>query len=464
MFNCKLGHRGKLCYFSQGIKLFDTLCAIRVFSKNMSKSMKAELIKGPKGMNDVVEPETFAWRHVESKIKSHFENFGFSEIRTPIVEYTALFARGVGGETDIVKKEMYSFLDRNEESLTLRPEGTASVVRALVEQNLLNTDPIQKLYYFGPMFRYERPQKGRSRQFYQYGFEVFGISSPRIDAEIIFMLYDLYEKLGLKNLAVKISSLGCEICRPAYLEKLVAELTKVELQLSPESQDRLKKNPLRILDSKNPVDKAIVAGMPVMVDYLCGDCLAHFDLVKKDLELLKVNYVLDKTLVRGLDYYNRTVFEITSDDLGAQNAVGGGGRYDKLVEELGGAATPAVGYAGGMERLILLLAPEASAMEKFRPTLSAFFIVPDEAGKEKAFLFANELRQNGVRVEIDHSARSMKSQMKRADRLKAKYAVIIGSTEIEKNLAVVRNMATKEQVEVELGELVQKIMSLERNL
>jgi histidyl-tRNA synthetase len=416
--------------------------------------MKTEGIKSPKGMYDIVEPASFAWRNVEAKIKQHFENFGFSEIRTPIVEYTSLFTRGVGGETDIVKKEMYTFLDRNNESLTLRPEGTASVVRALLEQNLLNQDPIQKLYYFGPMFRYERPQKGRSRQFYQYGFEVFGVAEPRQDAELIFMLYDLYEKLGLKDLCVKISSLGCSECRPSFLKNLVEKLSLEKAKLSAESQERLIKNPLRILDSKNPEDKKIVQTMPVMLDHLCEACQKHFESVQKDLKNLKVNYILDKTLVRGLDYYNRTVFEISSQSLGAQDAVGGGGRYDGLVQDLGGPATPAVGYAGGMERLILLLGEN---FESYRPELTAFFVTPDEKGRDKSFLLASELRQQGLRVEMDHTGRSMKSQMKRADRLKALWTIIIGGQEVDKGLAVVRNMKSKEQIEIPFEKIAEKI-------
>lgn len=402
-------------------------------------------------MHDIVEPESFAWRYAENLIKKQFEDFGFNEIRTPILEHTQLFTRSVGDTTDIVQKEMYTFSDRNQESLTLRPEGTVSVVRALLEANLLNNDPVQKLYYFGPMFRYERPQKGRQRQFYQYGFEVFGVSEPRMDAESIFMLVDLYKKVGLKNLNVKLSSLGCDECRPIYLKKLVSSLEKEKSKLSPDSQTRLEKNPLRILDSKNPGDQEVVKNVPAMVEHLCSNCETHFSCVKSDLKKLNINFNIDKNLVRGLDYYNRTVFEVTSEGLGAQNAVGGGGRYDKLVEQLGGPKTPAVGFAGGMERLIILLGEN---LEQYRPVLKYFFITPDDAGKDQAFLMASQLRQRGVKVEIDHSARSMKSQMKRADRLKAEKAVIIGGSELEKGIVVVRDMNTKEQKEIKFDDFL----------
>lgn len=422
--------------------------------------MKTSPIKGIKGMHDIVEPESFAWRHVEALLAKQFEAFGFSKIATPIVEYTQLFTRSVGDATDIVQKEMYTFNDRNNESLTLRPEGTAPVVRAVVEHNLLNTDPVQKLYYTGPMFRYERPQKGRYRQFHQYGIEVFGVADPRMDAEIIFMLVDLYRKLGLKNLTVKLSSIGCDKCRPAYFDLLVKELSKRKSELSPESQNRLEKNPLRIFDSKNPADQEIIKSAPKILDHLCEECTKHHSNVKTDLKALEVPFNEDRNLVRGLDYYNRTVFEIVADDLGAQNAVGGGGRYDKLVEELGGPSVPAVGYAGGMERLVLLLGED---LEKYRPALTVFFVSPDGSGKDRAFLLANQLRSEGVNVEMDHTGRSMKSQMKRADRLKAKYVVILGGAEIEKGVALVRDMNSKIQHTVSLDVLVEKVKSLADN-
>lgn len=413
-------------------------------------------IRSVKGMNDVVEPEVYAWRFAEDKIKGHFENFGFVEIKTPIVEHTGLFSRTVGETTDIVQKEMYTFKDRNDESLTLRPEGTAPVVRALIEQNLLNVDPVQKLYYWGPMFRYERPQKGRYRQFSQYGLEVFGISDGRIDAEIIFLLVDLYEKLGLKNLTVRLSSLGCDNCRPTYMKKLVQSLTPQKALLCPDCQNRLEKNPLRVLDCKNPQCRAVVAKLPTMLEFLCQECEVHFNRVRDDLLLLKTSFVVDKNLVRGFDYYNRTVFEITTDQLGAQNAVGGGGRYDKLVGDLGGPSCPAIGYAGGVERLILLLTEESA--DRFRPPLKVFFVLPDDKGKDKAFQMINSLRRKGIRAEVDYTGKSMKSQMKRADRLKAQYSLILGGSEIEQGVAILRNMQSKEQENIKLDSLESELL------
>ncbi|MDZ4676113.1 MAG: histidine--tRNA ligase [Oligoflexia bacterium] len=407
-------------------------------------------IKSIKGMNDVLEPEIFAWRHAETLIRMHFEAYGYTEIKTPIVEPTALFARTVGDTTDIVTKEMYTFKDRNDDSLTLRPEETACVVRSLVEHNILNNEPVQKLYYWGPMFRYERPQKGRYRQFHQYGIEVLGIASPKIDAELIGMLVSLYEKFELKGLNVKLASLGCEACRPVYREQLVKILTPSINVLCPDCQIRLEKNPLRVFDCKNPTCKEVAAVLPCMLDFLCQPCHEHFDSVRDHLVRLKTPFVVDKRLVRGIDYYNRTVFEISSSQLGAQDAVGGGGRYDKLVSLLGGPDTPAVGFAGGVERLILLI---ADRIEQFRPKLKLFIVLPDDRGQDLAFVLAQKLRNSGVRVELDYTGKSMKSQMKRADKLKAQYSLIMGGSEIDQGFAVFRNMATKTQENIKLDDL-----------
>ncbi len=411
-------------------------------------------IKSIRGMNDVLAPEIFSWRMAEKIIRENFEKFGFSEIKTPIVENTTLFSRNLGETSDIVKKEMYTFLDRNEESLTLRPEGTAPVVRALVEHNLLNQDPVQKLYYWGPMFRYERPQKGRYRQFYQYGIEIFGVAAPQMDAELIAMLVDLYEKFDLKGLTVKLGSMGCEECRPKYRETLMSLLKPSAHILCNDCKERVEKNPLRVFDCKNPTCKEIAKVLPSMLDFLDEGCKKHFDAVRDNLVLLKTHFVVDKTLVRGFDYYNRTVFEITTEDLGAQNAIGGGGRYDKLTQELGGAACPAIGYAGGVERLILLVGER----EEWKPKLQLFVVTPDERGMERAFQLAFSLRKNGVTAEIDYTGKSMKSQMKKADKLKAKHVLILGGTEIDQNAAVLRNMSTKEQETLKLTDLEAELL------
>jgi histidyl-tRNA synthetase len=411
-------------------------------------------IKSIRGMNDVLAPEIYTWRAAENLIRSHFENFGYSEIKTPIVETTGLFSRNLGDTTDIVTKEMYTFNDRNEESLTLRPEGTAPVVRALVEHNLINQDPVAKLYYWGPMFRYERPQKGRYRQFYQYGIEVFGIESPQMDAELISMLTSLYEKFKLKGLTVRLGSLGCENCRPKYREELVKRLKPSLSILCQECQVRLEKNPMRVFDCKNPTCKEVAAALPSMLEYLDEPCHTHFDSVRDNLVRLKTPFVVDKTLVRGFDYYNRTVFEITTTELGAQNAIGGGGRYDKLVEELGGPKTPAVGYAGGVERLVLLLGQRP----EWDPKLKIFFIVPDPRGMDIAFQTAFQLRAQGITADMDYTGKSMKSQMKRADKLKAEHVLILGGTEIESGNAIFRNMATKEQANIPIALLENELL------
>lgn len=411
-------------------------------------------IKSVKGMNDIFAPVVNAWSRVEDTIKKHFRTYGYSEIRTPIVEYTSLFTRSVGEATDIVQKEMYTFLDKNQESLTLRPEGTAPVVRAVLEQNLLNSDPTQKLFYLAPMFRYERPQKGRYRQFHQYGVEVFGVQSAYMDADIIAMLRALYERLGLTNLETRICSLGCDNCRPQFRESVVKALSSKKGELCPDCQNRIEKNPLRVFDCKNESCRKISKNLPSPLDFLCSECQNHFDALRDNLVRLKTPFVVEKHLVRGLDYYNRTVFEFTTTQLGAQDAVGGGGRYDKLVGQLGGPSTPAVGYAGGTERLMLLLEEKFLATEN----LSVFIVAPDEAGLKEGFRMAFALRNQGVSVELDYSGKSMKAQMKRADKLQARFVIIIGQSELDRGIGVIRNMQTKDQKEVKLTDLEKEII------
>src|SRR3989338_8429873 len=307
-----------------------------------------------KGMDDIVPPQSFLWADIEKKARHIFESFGFSEILTPVVERTELFTRGVGQTTDIVEKQMYTFLDKNGESLSLRPEGTAPVVRAYIEHQLYHPDPYQKFYYWGPMYRYERMQKGRYRQFYQFGVEVFGAESPRVDAETIFMLRELYDALGIKNFEIQINSLGCKTCRPPFREKLFTFLKSKKSSLCEECQRRLEKNPLRILDCKNERCQGVAGEAPQLTHHLCAECKNHFDGVKVSLNQLNVVFTVNPHIVRGLDYYVKTAFEIVSSGLGAQNALGGGGRYDGLVAELGGPDIPAFGFACGIERLLMM--------------------------------------------------------------------------------------------------------------
>lgn len=412
-------------------------------------------IKSLRGMNDILPPDIYAWIRAEKIIRDQFEAFGYSEVRTPVMESTALFSRSVGDATDIVKKEMYTFTDRGEESVTLRPEGTAPVVRAVLEQNLLNIEPLQKLFYFGPMFRYERPQKGRYRQFHQYGIEVFGVSDPLFDAELISMLVDLFRKLGLNNLNVELSSLGCKECRPSYRDKLLNFLKPIAAQLCKECQDRMQHNPLRVLDCKNPSCQGLTSAAPSVVDVLCQGCDEHFQGVQKGLGVLKTPFHLNKRLVRGLDYYNRTVFEVTSQDLGAQNAVGGGGRYDDLVGQLGGQSCPAIGFAGGFERLILLMQAQG-AVQPERPKL--FFVCPDEEGRKISYPLAFRLRQQGIFVELDYQGKSMKAQMKKADKHACEFVLILGGGEIQKGIAVLRDMKTKNQEEISLTSIEEDLL------
>ncbi|MCC6276708.1 MAG: histidine--tRNA ligase [Oligoflexia bacterium] len=408
-------------------------------------------IRSVKGMNDIFEPQIHIWRHIEDQVRKHFESFCYTEIKTPVVESTTLFSRGVGDSTDIVQKEMYTFEDRNGEKLSLRPEGTAPVVRALLEHQLLNQDPIQRLYYWGPMFRYERPQKGRYRQFHQYGVEYFGSEDAWVGAEVIAMVVKLFEKLKLKGLAVRLGSVGCDQCRPSYKTILSESLKSLHAQLCSDCQNRTQKNPLRVFDCKNESCKKLVGQLPRILDHLCQVCGDHFAKLQGALGEFGVSYRVDSGLVRGLDYYMRTVFEVTSQDLGAQDAVGGGGRYDKLSEDLGGKPVPAVGFAGGIERLAMLL---ESRQTEFQPKLPLYVVMPDDQGVGTCARLVSELRLLGIRADIDYSGRSMKSQMKRADRSGADYVLILGGQEISKKMAVLRNMKTKAQEEIPLETLV----------
>lgn len=411
-------------------------------------------IRSVKGMNDVFTPEIASWRRVEDCVRRHFECYGYSEIKTPIVENTALFSRTSGDTSDIVQKQMYTFLDKGNDSLTLRPEGTAGVVRAVIEHNLLNLSPIHKFYYIAPMFRYERPQKGRYRQHYQYGVEVFGMDSPKLDVEAISMLNELFRKLNLPDLETKLNSLGCDECRPVYIKKLHEILNQQKDNLCDDSQRRFQTNPLRVLDCKDEKCKKITATLPGMVEFLCEPCKAHFSQVQEGLKKLSVPFKIDKALVRGLDYYNRTVFEVVTSHLGAQSSLAGGGRYDGLVSELGGPATPAFGFGGGMERLVMVLPEDLKKPE----TLPLFLVAPDEAGADFCFQLAHELRKKGLHCELDLSGKNMKNQMKRADRLGAKFSLIVGESEVKAGEALLKNMATQNQEKMKIENLVDELL------
>jgi len=407
-----------------------------------------------RGFKDILPHEAPLWQQIEKKAVELLQTHGYGEIRVPIMEKTELFSRSIGEDTDIVEKEMYTFADRKGDLLTLRPEATASVVRAYIQHKLFADDPVRKLYLIGPMFRRERPQKGRYRQFYQIDVEAFGIASPYIDVQMIAMLHTMFVQLGVGDTIAHINSLGCPDCRPEYRIALTAMLDKVAGQLCADCQRRKDRNPLRVLDCKVPTCREAVALAPTIGDYLCPACRAHFDSVTANLKHLGIPFEVDKKLVRGLDYYTRTTFEMQTGALGAQSAVAGGGRYDGLVEALGGPATPAIGFAIGFDRLAEILAQTRTLAN---PGPAVFIAALGTAAQEKAFHWTMALGAAGISAEMDYADRSLKSQMKRADRLNAAHVLILGDDELAKGRAPMRDMTTKEQVDVSLDKVVEEI-------
>ncbi len=407
-------------------------------------------IKAIRGFNDVLPNEIGKWQFVEKTARNVFEGFGFSEIRIPMMERTELFSRGIGEATDIVEKEMYTFTDRSGNSLTLRPEATASMARAYLEHQLYAFDPVAKLYCIGPMFRYERPQKGRYRQFCQIDAEVFGVKNPMVDAEIILMLIHFLQRVGLESLELQINSLGCRECRPRYREELKKFLTDRSFQLCEDCQRRLHTNPLRIFDCKVETCKEAIADAPQVIDFACEECQRHFDQVKEYLGMAGLSFVLNPRMVRGLDYYTRTAFEVVSNQLGSQNAVTGGGRYDNLFQEIGDLDIPGIGFAIGMERLISLL-PKGREFAQY-PQL--FIATLGEGSHKDAYRLMNQLHLQGIWAELDYERKSLKSQMRKADKLKARYVLILGEEEVRRQKAVLRNMEDKSQEEVPMGDLL----------
>jgi histidyl-tRNA synthetase len=412
-------------------------------------------IKAIRGFNDILPNEIGKWQFVEDTAREVFEGFGFSEIRIPIVERTELFSRGIGEATDIVEKEMYTFTDRSGNSLTLRPEATASMARAYLEHQIYSFDPVAKLYCIGPMFRYERPQKGRYRQFYQIDAEVFGVGNPMVDAEVILMLIHFLKRVGLEKLELQINSLGCRACRPRYREELKNFLTKKSFQLCEDCQRRLHTNPLRIFDCKVETCQEAIADAPQVIDFICPECQRHFDQVKKYLEMVGLTFVLNPRMVRGLDYYTRTAFEVVSYQLGSQNAVTGGGRYDNLFQEIGGLDVPGIGFAIGMERLISLLPKE----KEFIQTPHLFIAALGEETCREAYGLVNQLHLEGIRADLDYEGKSLKSQMRRANKLKARYVLILGEEELKRGKAVLRDMEGKSQEEIPINNLLETLKS-----
>ncbi|MFH1238739.1 MAG: histidine--tRNA ligase [bacterium] len=407
--------------------------------------------KAVRGVKDILPPETRVWQYAEDTARRLFHKYGLTEIRTPIFEVTPLFVRTIGETTDIVEKEMYTFLDKKGRSLTLRPEGTAGVVRAYLENNLAARDKVAKLYYIGPMFRYERPQAGRLRQFHQIGAEIIGTDNPLADVEIIAVSIDFFKALGLKDLKLYLNNLGCPKCRLSFKKALSGYLAENKAELCEDCQHRMDRNPLRVLDCKQ--DSKKFKDIPLIADFLCPECRGHFEKVKEQLKIMKINYAIDIHLVRGLDYYTRTVFEIKTESLGAQDAVAAGGRYDNLVHDLGGPqGTGAVGFSLGMERLVMVIQAQGITIPLYKTEV--YIISLGEKARECAINILFDLRRRNLTAEMGYEDTSLKAQLRQADKTGAAYAVIIGEEELNKGKLVLRNMKDATQAEVAIDDLV----------
>lgn len=413
-------------------------------------------IKVPKGTQDILPEDISKWYYVENIIKETLNKHGYKEIRTPLFEYTDLFVRGIGESTDIVTKEMFTFPDRKGRSLTLRPEGTAPVVRAYLENSMGRTSKVIKLFYLGPMFRCEKPQAGRFRQFNQFGIEIIGTKSPAADAEVIITVLDVYKKLGLRNLEILINSVGCKKCRAGYVQKLKKYLKNKKDFLCSECKERYDKNPLRVLDCKKDSCRRTIEEAPLITENLCQECESHFAQVKTYLDDQKIIFHENPRLVRGLDYYTKTAFEIISGELGAQNAIGGGGRYDDLVEELGGKSTPAVGFAAGIERMIITINQQKVEWPAEKG-LDVFVAKVDEKNKDTAFRLLQKMRNAGLSADMDYSEGSLKSQMRIANKIGVKFTIIVGEEELSKNMVILRNMQTKEQKGIKIDSIIDEL-------
>lgn len=410
------------------------------------------LTKAPKGTRDVLPQEAYKWHFIEDTIREITQAFGYREIRTPVFEHTELFQRGVGETTDIVQKEMYTFQDKGNRSITLKPEGTAGATRAYIEHKLYADAQPVKMYYVTPCYRYERPQAGRMREFHQFGVEVFGAAQASIDVEIISLAMNLFQRLGIQDLSVSINSIGCPQCRPVYHQVLRTYLADHIDELCGTCKDRYEANPLRILDCKVESCQPVIKGAPHMIDHLCEECSDHFEDTKRFLEAAGFNYKIDPMIVRGLDYYTKTVFEIISDSIGSQSTVCGGGRYDGLVEEVGGPSIPGVGFGLGMERLLLVL--ESQGIEIPQPgACDVYFATIGEEARVKAFELVQDLREVGISADMDHVGRSLKAQFKYADKLGARFVGTLGDNELASEELQLKEMATGKEETVSFDEL-----------
>lgn len=412
-----------------------------------------------KGTLDVLPQDSYKTQYVESAMREIAENFGFFEMRTPVFEHTELFNRSVGETTDVVQKEMYTFNDKGGRSITLRPEGTAGAVRSFLQNGLFNEPLPQKLFYLTSCYRYEKPQAGRLREFHQFGVEAFGAGAPSQDAEIISLANEIFNYLGIKNLSLEINSIGCKTCRQDFQNALKAYFEDRKEELCDTCLSRLDRNPMRILDCKSPVCKEISKDAPKILDYLCPDCRAHFEAVQRYLKALNIPFTVNPEIVRGLDYYTRTVFEFVSNDIGAQGTVCGGGRYDGLIEELGGKPTPACGFGMGMERLLLLMEAQKTPFPE-KKTCDIFLGSMGDTANVAAAVLASDLRNEGMAAQFDTLGRSLKAQMKFANKLGASYTAVLGDSELEEKKVKIKNMESGEQTEVSLENFTEEFQNL----
>ena len=419
----------------------------------------ALITKAIKGTKDVLPSESYKNQYIEATCLGVAENFGYKEMRTPVFEHTELFQRGVGDTTDVVQKEMYTFDDKGGRSITLRPEGTAGAARSFLENGLSNEALPQKICYLTSCYRYEKPQTGRLREFHQFGIECFGAASPLADAEMISLAKQIFDELGVKDLHLELNSIGCPTCRAEYHKALKEYFTSRIDELCDTCRDRLDRNPMRILDCKSPVCSEIAKDAPVVLDYLCDECREHFEKTKSYLDASNIEYIVNPQIVRGLDYYTKTVFEFVSDSIGSQGTVCGGGRYDGLIEELGGQHTPSLGFGMGLERLQLVM--EAQGCEFPEPSRPDLFIVAmGDKATLKAIEIAKDMRDEGYSVVYDLNGRSLRAQMKYADKCNAKYNVVIGDNEVDTKTAILKDMATGEQSEISLETFVSGYYSI----
>ncbi|WP_269477370.1 histidine--tRNA ligase [Hominibacterium faecale] len=414
------------------------------------------LTNTPKGTKDVLPSQVYKWHYVEQAFADICAKYGFKEIRTPVFEHTELFSRGVGDTTDIVQKEMYTFQDYGKRSITLKPEGTSPVVRAFIEHKSYADVQPSKYYYNTPCFRYEKPQSGRLRAFHQFGIEVFGTNNMLADAEVICLAHDFLAGLGIENVQLRINSVGCPGCREAHRKALRDFLRPKYDELCDTCKDRFERNPLRILDCKSEVCQKLVQGAPMMIDFLCEECKDAFDQVQQNLTSMGIEFVVDPGIVRGLDYYTKTAFEFVTDSIGAQGTVCGGGRYDHLIEEVGGPPIPGVGFGLGIERLLLTM--EANGVEIPQPEgVDVFIAVMGDAAKAFGLRLLRQLRQAGVRAEMDTMARNIKGQFKYANRLHAKKTVVIGDNELAEKKVAIKDMETSQQAEVAMDDIIKEL-------